>query len=123
MKSLRDCLNESLDLSNEIKKLGIWYQHKDNSFSVCISEKNFDKLSKNKNITTPYVNKSIKILDNTKIKYHVIPNGSTAFITKMKDEEKSWYLSSGDLQKYKNETIFVIKLYSTGKESSSWQPP
>lgn len=120
MKSLREHLNESLDLSNEIKKLGIWVQHRDETFSVCISEKKFNKISKNKKVTTPYPNKSIKILDNnTKIKYDVIPNSSTAIITKMKEDEKNWYLSGGDKQKYTNETIFVIKLYSTDKESSS----
>lgn len=108
------------NLSNEIKKVGIWCQYKDNSFSVYIAEKNFNKLSKNKNVTTPYSNKSIKILDNdANIKCHVIPNSSTAFITKMKDDEKNWYLRGGDKQKYTNETIFVIKLYSTDKESSS----
>jgi hypothetical protein len=121
MKSLKEHLNESLLVEDEIQRLGIWHRHRDNSFSVYISEKNFNKISKNKTITTPYPNKSIKILDNnTNIKCHVIPNGSTAFITKMKDEEKTWYLI-GDPQKYKNETIFVIKLYSTNKESSSIQ--
>lgn len=111
---------ETMNLSSEIKKLGIWNQLRDNEFSVCISEKNFNKLSKNKTITTPYANKSIKILDNnTKIKYDVIPNNSTAIITQMKDDEKNWYLRGGDAQKYKNEQIFVIKLYSTNKETSS----
>jgi hypothetical protein len=35
----------------------------------------------------------------------------------MKDDEKNWYLRGGDAQKYKNEQIFVIKLYSTNKET------
>lgn len=105
-----------------MKKLGIWNQYKDNSFSVYIAEKKFNQLSKNKTVTTPYENKSIKIIDNNKnIKYNVIPNNSTAFITKMQDDEKNWYLRGGDKQKYANETIFVIKLYSTDKESSSIQ--
>lgn len=113
MKNLR----ETIELTNEIKKSGIWVQHRDETFSVCISEKNFNKISKNKTVSSPYPNERIKIIDNNNnIKYNVMPNGATAIITQMNDDEKSWYLRGGDAQKYKNQVVFIIKLYSANKE-------
>ena len=113
MKSLKECL------VNEIKTFGIWNQLRDKSFSVYISEKNFTKLSKNKKVTMPLPNKSIKIIDNNKdIRFDVVPNGSIAIIEKMKDDDKNWYLRGGDAQKYENQSVFVIKLYSSNEKTA-----
>ena len=86
MKTLVQHINEAL---------GVEVKLRNGSKTVVISEKDFKKLSKGHEVTEPFPNKRVKILDgNENVHYNVVLKGDKIIATEMTEEEKRWYCPS-----------------------------